>query len=243
MRWTGTWQVIQFNWPKLLGGVAAVGAGALVAGSRAPRIVRIAGGLGAAAAAWTTVASMVGTWWVYDASELRHWRFPARVAGRTPSRILLVSAGFDEVSAPLAQAFPSATIEVVDMLDEEAAEEASIRRARRLYPSSARRVSPDDVAGDDRFDLVLLAQSAHELRAHHDRVRLVRSSLEALEPGGAVVLVEHLRDAANAVIYGPGALHFHSAETWRAAVKDAGGRIDRAERITPFVAAWAVRPR
>lgn len=200
-----------------------------------------AGALAAAlAAAWTTLASLAATWWVYDAGELRWWRFPARVAGVEPRRILLVTAGFDEVCVPLAAAHPRAEVTVVDILDDARAVEASIRRARRLYPADAARVSPGDLAGGARYDLVLFAQSLHELRRHADRLSALSAALRCLEPGGAVVLVEHLRNAVNVLAYGPGAWHFHSGRAWRAAIRDSGGGIARRERIGGLVEAWVI---
>lgn len=233
MRWTGTKHVIEFNWPMILGGAAATLVGALL-WRRLPALGKAA----TLAAGWQTGASLVGTWWAYDASGHHEWRFPATRSKIDPASVLLVTAGFDDVSEALRAAHPRAKVTVVDILSDEAAEEPSIRRARRRYPAAAPYVDPAALGEVGTFDLVILAESIHELRSHEGRTAAIAGALDASK--GAVVLVEHFRDAPNIVAYGPGAWHFHTRAAWLAAIADAGGRVVDESRVSPFIACVVV---
>lgn len=231
----GVRQVAEFNWPKLVGGTVAAGAG-LALWRRLPWWGRAA----TLAATYAVPASLVAAWWTYDVSPLKHWRFfVPHLSGET-RRILLVVAGFDEVSATLAEVFPAATIDVVDVVSEP---EATVRRARKLYPAEAPVVDPRSLgAGESagRYDLVLFAQSAHEIRDPLVRATMFAAARVAVRDGGAVVVVEHLLDPANAVAFGPGALHFHTRRAWLASFAAGGLRVRQHLTVLPLVHCWVL---
>jgi hypothetical protein len=56
-----------------------------------------------------------------------------------------------------------------------------------------------------------------------------------LTPGGYVVLVEHVRDLANFMVFGPGFLHFLPAGEYRHLASMTGLEVIREVRMTPFV--------
>lgn len=232
MRIQGVRQVAQFNWPKLLGGAAVTAAG-IATWRRLSLLARVTV-LGAAF--WTPV-SLAASWWVYDRSPLRHWRFFDPLLPGTPHDILLVIAGFDEVSPVLHQVYPDARITVIDVVTEP---EASVRRARRWYPSDAPVVDPRQIGAPDSADLVLFAQSAHEVRDPIDRRALFASARDVTRDGGRVVVAEHVRDLANTVAFGPGMWHFQSERTWLRAYADAQLRIEHASTVTPLIRCWVL---
>ncbi len=49
------------------------------------------------------------------------------------------------------------------------------------------------------------------------------------------MLVEHLRDLPNLIVFGPGALHFLTESSWRDAIAASGLRLTERFRVTPFV--------
>lgn len=232
--------MVAFNWPKVLGGTALALVG-LREWRRLPLPARL---VVLGASVWTPL-SVLASWWVYDLSPLRHWRFLEGMLPSPPHRVLLVVAGFDEVSTALRRALPGSVVDVVDVVR---SPDASVRRARRLYPTPAPVVAPDDLGREVRagarpgYDLVLFAQSAHELRDPQQRVTALRRARQALGPGGSVVVVEHHRDLANVVAFGPGAWHFETTGTWRRAEAGAGLRRRSAARVTPLVRVEVLAP-
>ena len=55
-------------------------------------------------------------------------------------------------------------------------------------------------------------------------------------------VVEHVRDVANFLAFGPGFLHFHSTGTWRRAWRSAGVHDVCQFRVTPFVRVFVLKP-
>ena len=127
---------------------------------------------------------------------------------------------------------------VVDIYDPAEMTEPSIARARRMYPAT----EPFVIGTFDHLPLptgdqdeVFLLFAAHEVRAPERRSQLLRESSRVLKKGGQLLLVEHLRDWPNFLAFGPGFLHFHSQESWRKNIQQAGLTIERENTVTPFV--------
>jgi|SRR5437879_4985926 len=146
--------------------------------------------------------------------------------------------GFDETSAELRDRFGDVQWQVLDHFDRKRMTEASIRRARAMFPPTpgtlSSRYDAWPVAAES-VDVVFGLLTIHELRSEGERSAWLAESKRCLRKGGRVVLVEHVRDAANFVAFGPGFLHFHSAESWRRCWECAGFRSIDQFRVTPFV--------
>jgi SAM-dependent methyltransferase len=127
---------------------------------------------------------------------------------------------------------------ILDIYDPVEMTEPSIGIARRLAPSVPpavpadwRRLPLDDAA----FDAAFLIFAAHELRRSAARASLFREIARALRPGGVLAIVEHTRDCANFIAFGPGFLHFLPRRAWSDAPATAGLRLRTQAAITPFV--------
>jgi SAM-dependent methyltransferase len=119
--------------------------------------------------------------------------------------------------------------------------EPSIARARRLtpLPEPARPAAAAALpVADGAADLVVLFFAAHELRRRSSRDRLFAELRRAVRPQGRVVVVEHLRDLANALAFGPGFLHFLPRAEWLRVAHQAGLAVREEVRLTPFVRAF-----
>ena len=242
----GTLNILRFNWPRYALALAAVtlGTGLLLA-VPVPRPLRVVLGLGIALGTWWALGSVVVSYWVYDRSGMYEWTWLGSFLPRPPRRWVNVHCGFDETSPALERVFPGARGEVLDLYDPRVMTEGSIRRARRHMRGdrdargAGLRALPLIPARS--FDAAFCLLAAHELRLPQQRAMLFRELHRLVRPEGHVVVVEHLRDPANFVAFGPGFLHFHPRRLWRGLALDHGFVLDREMSLTPFVRAFLLR--
>lgn len=190
--------------------------------------------LGLGGIAWTVLAVLV-VWKTFGADGQTRWRWIGEAAGR-PGRWLNVTTGFDDSTAPL-RAMLDGEGRSVDLFDADARHEAALRRARLSFRPAVASTSLDglaDVLPDGEADAVLLLMSGHEARGA-DRAALFGSLAAALSPAGRIVVVEHLRDAATVLAFGPGAWHFARRRDWLDVGGAAGLRLVEERRLSPWV--------
>lgn len=239
----GVLQILEFNWRMYL----ATAAGAGVAAHAAPYLplaARAALWAGVTPALMWMVSSLLVSHYVYDRFPLYDLRWLARALACSPRRWINIHSGWDETSGLLAQIFPDAIGEAVDLFDPRVMVEASIRRARR----SSRAVVTTTPAQYDALpfekasvDAAFAIFAAHELRRHEQRVRLFKETERILTPCGEFLLMEHTRDWRNFLAFGPGFLHFFSRRAWRKAAADAGLTVRTEFAMTPFIRVYIMR--
>ncbi len=167
------------------------------------------------------------------ASPSLHSAAPSGPMGRWA----LCHAGLDEAGPELAELLgePLAVLDIGAGLPRWS---GSLRRARKAFPSrlvplvASPGALPVDVGA---LDAVVLVFAAHEVRRHPQRVALFGELARVVRPGGTVALVEHPRDLANLVAFGPGAWHFYSRREWLAIAQGAGFDLAAELHQTPFV--------
>jgi len=239
----GVLQILQFNWRSYIATSACAGV-ALLAIPSLPPPGRVGLTLFAAPALFWMASSLLVSHYVYDRFPHYNLNWISRALSRTPRRWINIHCGLDETSGLLEAIFPDATGQVVDIFDSRVMTETSIRQARRVnggaIPASPARYN-DLVFSAESFDAAFCIFAAHELRLHHQRVKLFQEIARILVPGGEVVLMEHSRDGWNLLAFGPGFLHFFSRRTWRKTAAD-GGLVLRSEfSMTPFVRVYILR--
>lgn len=238
-RWQGMLTIARFNWPfYVLAAIVLLGAGVgwFCASSSLLKVACLLTVLGAT---YFIVGSLGVAHYVYDRSELYRWRWLQRIAEPFPfQQALLCHSGFDDASPVLRGKFRELHWQVLDHFDARTMTEASIRRARALFPPTPGTLAARHDAWPlpaHTIDFVLGFLAIHELRTEPERQAWFLEAKRCLRPQGKVVIVEHLRDFANFLAFGPGFLHFHSAASWRRCWQAAGFTCADEIRITPFI--------
>ncbi len=189
-------------------------------------------------ATFWAISSLLVSYYVYDRSPLYEWTWLSALLNRAPRSWVNIHAGLDQTSESLARIFPANKQRILDIYTPLEMSEPSIQRARQVssarFPAEAVNSSllPLDDGGCDTIFLIFVA---HELRRHEVRLRFFQELWRALEQDGSIVLVEHLRDWRNVLVYGPGALHFFSRREWLNLGHESRFDLDREVSITPFV--------
>jgi len=242
-RWPirGLLQIVRYNWPQYVVGIAAVAAAVgLLAALPMPPVARWLVLAGTAGAAWWMLASLTASYWIYDLSPLTRWKWLQPYLPSTPGAIsvLNIHSGFDDTTTAVREVISQACVQPLDLYDPQRMTEPSIHRARRALPPlpGTLAAAPEKLPVEEgTADAVLLLLAAHELRDSSDREALFRELHRVLKPQGRIVLVEHARDSWNFLAFGPGFLHFLPCGEWLRLARLAKLRTIHAGRVTPFV--------
>jgi SAM-dependent methyltransferase len=186
---------------------------------------------------------LLGSLWVshliYDRSDLYRWNWLERaLRGIDVRHAVFCHTGLDEASQALHAKYPETQWQVLDHFDKQQMTEASIHRAHALFPpptgTLAARYNAWPLPARSA-DVVFGLLAIHELRPEAERRAWFAECARCLREGGRVILVEHLRDVANFVAFGPGFLHFHSKSHWQKSWNSIGLHCLDEFRITPFL--------
>jgi SAM-dependent methyltransferase len=235
---SGAARIFLYNWPVYAG--AWLGAAVVVAlVPRMPREIMPWALLAACGSVLWSVVSLAVSFYVYDRSGLARGAWVAPLLGQDARTWAAVHAGLD-AEIELDAAMPGSCVGRLDIFDPKTMTAPSIRRARirtaQEHPSTA--CVPTALAlPDGACDTLVVAFTAHEIRDRSARERFFVEIRRCLRPGGRMLLVEHLRDVANLVAFGPGFLHFVARSEWLRLAEHAGLRIAVERRVTPFVMA------
>jgi SAM-dependent methyltransferase len=239
-RTQGLRRIIQFNRPKLVVASAAVGLSASIA-MTTDGAVSVLALLTAVASAYFLVASLAVSWWVYDRSALQEWRWITGLVPVGQTRWVLLHVGFDATGPTLSATLggPDAVIDVSPQLRRLS---PSLRRARRHDPTPATEFAKGArlPLATSTLDTVLLVFAAHEVRDASAREALFAELHRVLRPTGRVIVVEHVRDAANIAAFGPGAWHFQPRREWLRLAHRSGLDTIEERKLTAFVRALAM---
>gem|GEM_PF-553870 len=239
---SGVAQIVRFNWHQYAIGVSLLIVGVFFLKRTHLGVVYAA--LLAVAIALTalwTFGSLAASYWVYDLAKIMRLSFLRELFSESPGRWVNIHSGYDQTTDRLTEIFGQPPQCVLDLFDDKRKLEPSIVRARALQVDRAdtRPARPERLPIEtDSLDAVFLIFAAHELREREKRVALFRELTRVCSSGSRVVVVEHLRDIANFLAFGPGFLHFFSRRNWVEVAHAAGWRVNRAHRVTRFVAVF-----
>lgn len=244
--WQGMLTIARFNWPFYVAAALVFVASVSVLAVPIGALQKVVAVLAVAATLYFLIGSLGVSHLIYDRSDLYRWRWLERaLQGVHLDRAIFCHSGFDEASEALRSHLPDVEWVVLDHFDDKRMTEPSIRRARRLFPPTPRTLP----ARFDRWpvatasaDAVFGILAVHELRSDAERTAWFAECRRCLRTGGRVVLVEHMRDPANFLAFGPGFLHFHSPSSWRRSWEAAGLRAMDEFRVTPWVRVFVITP-
>jgi hypothetical protein len=237
-------RIAGYNWPLYAGAaIGIVGGVVLTCLPDVPPPIRWLGGAGALVAGWFACASFCAFHWMFDRSELLRGQWLNEELSRAPGRWVQINAGLEETTLPLDEVFAGAEGQSLDLYNPAVMSEPAVTRARQQRTESAALVAqPDSLPiADGWADLVVVTLAAHEIRDGKKRELFFQELRRVVSPEGRVIVVEHLRDLAAALAFGPGLFHFFPRNEWLRLGAYVGLEVERERRITPFVRAFVFR--
>jgi Methyltransferase domain len=191
------------------------------------------------------LVALLASHWVYDRCGLYDVDWLKDDAFGPSKVIAVLHAGFDEISAAVQQRCPAAKVVSLDFYHAERHTEPSLDRARRAYPAAEtvqhiNTLEPLPFA-ERSVDLFIYFLSAHEVRSDSERAVFFANVSRCLAAEGRIVVIEHLRDGWNALVYSLGALHFHSARTWHETFAKAGLEVVEEQRVAGLLMRYVLR--
>jgi SAM-dependent methyltransferase len=238
----GVRRVVIFNWPYYATALAVVAFGAIAC-------VLIEGPWRWAVSAalviscWLMIASLISSWLAYDRSDLCRGTWLARAVPAAPARILVIHSGLDLASDQAAARWPSARLRVLDIFSAEDMSEPSIKRARNLEAHAGDTAAASRLPCEDtEFDAILCILAAHEIRDPGKLAAFAGECRRALTPSGRLVVIEHLRDSANFLAYGPGFLHFLPRAAFLRAFAAGKLALTAEWRLNPWMRVFVLTP-
>ena len=233
--------VVWFNYPTYLAALGVVVAGAaavLVRLLPAPFDMVLL--VGVVIAAWWLIASILAAAWVFTFSGATQWTWVPGALGGRPTVWTNITSGFDDTTARLRAALAHTHGNAIDAFDGQGQHDGTLQRARRRFPPPGLPVTPGQPLqiAERSQDAVFLLMAAHELDPTTARPWLFAEVARILSAGGRLLIVEFPFGSLNGYVFGPGALHFESPETWAGAAGHAGLRAVSERRVALFARAF-----
>jgi SAM-dependent methyltransferase len=235
---SGAKRIFLYNWPTYVGTWVGATLVAVLA-ARGSGFTRDAAILAAVVSVVWSLGSLVVSFYIYDRSVLAGGTWIPRLLSGGCETWATIHAGLD-AEIDLAKVMPGRCVARMDIFDDAFMTAPSIRRARLRTPASLPATACRPTAltlGDDACDAVVVAFTAHEIRNVAAREKFFDEVHRCLRLGGTMLLVEHVRDFANFIAFGPGHLHFLPRAEWLRLASRAGFAVKREERVTPWVMA------
>ncbi len=194
--------------------------------------------------AGTTLISLLASWYIYDWSPLYRMAWLDEWQVASGSIIVNIHAGFDETSSLIRHKFPDTVLQVFDFYNPVTHTEPSIKLARKAYPPfpGTVQVSTRSLPLADRAaSQVFVIFAAHEIRKGEERDDFFRELFRILQPGGRVIVTEHLRNWPNFLVYTLGCFHFLPRRAWLRNFVHSGFRLHQSIKITPFITTFVLK--
>lgn len=237
-------RVAGYNWPLYAAAATGMVLGLiLVFLPNLPPLVRWLAGIEAAVALWYSVASFGAFHLMFDRSDLLTGRWLPTEIHSAPRRWVQINVGLEETSLPLAQVFPGSEGKSLDLFSPAIMTEPAVTRARQQFTNPSEQIQLEALPVMSGWaDMVVVTLAAHEIRDEQQRQLFFQELRRIVSRNGTVVVVEHLRNLAATLAFGPGLLHFYPRSEWLRLGKHASLVVERERSITPFIRVFFYRP-
>ena len=237
MAFTYARRIAGYNRPLYIGAALAVTTGAcLLFVPVLPFALKALCALGMAVALWYTAASFLAFHWMFDRSPLLSGSWLPATLPSPPRSWIQVNAGLEETTVDVGSVFPEAAGRQFDIFDAAAMTEPAVARAKLQQGSTASGATAACLPLEtDSTDLVLVTLAAHELRDANTRTRFFLELKRVTSACGKVIVVEHLRNTAAALAFGPGMFHFYGRRHWLNLATETGLHLNCERALNPFV--------
>jgi SAM-dependent methyltransferase len=183
-------------------------------------------------------ASIAASYILYDKSDLYEVDKLKEVLDfKNIENAVLIHASFDPLSQRLEENFPDLKLTVCDIYGNRHEHESGIKVSKKVFPPNPKeiKINPSQLPFEDNSqDIVLAITAIHEILDHKQRVLFFEEAKRILKKGGVIILSEQFRDVTNFVFFNIGAFHFLSQKQWKKAISEAGLKILKNNKITPF---------
>ncbi len=182
-----------------------------------------------------TVSSLFFSFLIYDYSDLYKFKWLEKY--KTKGTIISIYSGYTEAGPLLDKALPECSIIHLDFFDDNVSITTSIKEAKKLSSAfHSKKIIYNNWKDNQKGNLILFMQSLHELRIHTQQIDcLSEASSHLATKESRIIVVEHLCDYKNFLIYSIGAFHFFGKKRWHNVFKNSGLTIEEELTITPFI--------
>lgn len=217
--WTGVASIVRFNWPFFIVALVVWGLAFWFAMTAHGAWLRYGSCVALLGTSHFLIVALGVSHLVYDRSDLYRWRWLQRIKGIDHvNNAIACYTGFDDSSVQMHAQIKPAAWYVLDHFNPVTMSEPSIQRARKLFPPHRDSIAcaydawPADVP---KAELIIGFLAIHEMRCAKERGAWFCQAKQHLAEGGKILIIEHTRNWANFLAFGPGFLHFHSSAAWR----------------------------
>ncbi|MFO1041076.1 MAG: class I SAM-dependent methyltransferase [Planctomycetaceae bacterium] len=235
----------RYNWPLYLIAFSGAAFGTFVAlNAHVSFAFRCAGTLGALIAIWYAVASFLAFHAMFDRSRLLSGTWIPELLPDPPARCIQISVFLEATTLPLAKVFPNAQVMLLDLFQPDLMTEPAVTRARQSANSTpAIRSSVDSLPVETGWShATIITLAAHEIRQPAAREQLFHELQRVTANSGSIIVIEHLRNLAAFLAFGPGLFHFYPRREWIRLARNAKLALKSEIDITPFVHVFLFTP-
>ena len=184
------------------------------------------------------MASILASYILYDKSDLYTLNNLRGILDfEKIENVVLIHASFDPLSKKIENKYPNLNLTVCDIFENRHEQDKGIKISKKIFPPNLKEIKiiPSELPFEDKSQDVILAITAlHEILDHNKRVLFFKEAKRILKEGGLIIVSEQFRDVTNFTFFNIGAFHFLSQKKWEKAISEAGLKILKNEKITPF---------